>query len=46
MGGVNNPSTLLFGSPDAVAKEVMMALEAGIEIIARVCRRCARPMKI
>jgi len=37
MGGVNNPSTLLFGSPETVAKEVYAALDAGIEIIGPEC---------
>lgn len=37
MGGVNNPSTLLFGSPEAVAKEVHEALDVGIEIIGPEC---------
>ena len=37
MGNINNPRTLLHGSPDDVADEVHVALLAGVEIIAPEC---------
>lgn len=37
MGNINNPQTLLRGSPDDVAVEVEACLRAGIEIIAPEC---------
>jgi [methyl-Co(III) methanol-specific corrinoid protein]:coenzyme M methyltransferase len=37
MGNVNNPRTLLEGTPEDVATEVRAALKAGVEIIAPEC---------
>ena len=37
MGNVNNPQTLLHGTPDDVAGEVEACLARGIEIIAPEC---------
>ncbi len=37
MGGVNNPTTLLHGTPQDVREEVRQAIEAGIEIIGPEC---------
>ncbi len=37
MGNINNPQTLLAGTPEDVADEVAVCLRAGIEIIAPEC---------
>lgn len=37
MGNINNPRTLLHGSPEDVAVEVNAAVKAGVEIIAPEC---------
>ncbi|MBM4078868.1 MAG: MtaA/CmuA family methyltransferase [Planctomycetes bacterium] len=37
MGGVNNPQTLLKGTPDDVRREVLAALDAGIDILGPEC---------
>jgi len=37
MGNINNPETLLSGTPEEVAREVQVCLRAGIEIIAPEC---------
>jgi len=37
MGNINNPQTLLAGTPEDVAEEVAVCLRAGIEIIAPEC---------
>ncbi|MCL5110090.1 MAG: MtaA/CmuA family methyltransferase [Chloroflexi bacterium] len=37
VGGVNNPETLLRGTPEDVRREVFYALDAGIEIVAPEC---------
>ncbi len=42
MGNINNPRTLLHGTPEDVAEEVYAALKAGVEIIAP---ECAVPLK-
>ncbi len=37
VGNVNNPETILTGTPDAVRREVRRVLDAGIDIIAPEC---------
>lgn len=37
VGGINNPETLLFGTPDDVKKEAIFAAKAGVEILAPEC---------
>lgn len=37
MGNINNPETLLYGTPDDVAREVRRCLRSNIEIIAPEC---------
>ena len=37
IGGINNPQTLLFGTPDDVKKECYKAVEAGVKILAPEC---------
>jgi [methyl-Co(III) methanol-specific corrinoid protein]:coenzyme M methyltransferase len=37
VGGINNPETLLFGTPDDVKREAIFAAKAGVEILAPEC---------
>jgi [methyl-Co(III) methanol-specific corrinoid protein]:coenzyme M methyltransferase len=37
VGNVNNPQTLLQGTPEDVRKQVRYAIEAGVNIIAPEC---------
>ncbi len=37
VGNINNPETILAGTPDSVRREVYRALDAGIDIIAPEC---------
>ena len=37
IGGVNNPQTLLRGTPEAVAAEASLAVEAGVQVLAPEC---------
>jgi len=37
MGNVNNPKTLLYGTPEDVKQETEYAAQAGVEILAPEC---------
>lgn len=37
VGNINNPSTLLFGTPEDVRRETLYALEAGVDLVGPEC---------
>lgn len=43
IGNVNNPDTLLFGSPEDAYREALHAAEAGVEVLAP---ECALPLRV